>query len=78
MSEEIFADPEAVTAFVQTTFTVATALVTAASAFAALTPTPRDDSFVGKVYRVIEALALNVGCAKQTPPNRGGGRFTPG
>ena len=42
----------------------ATALVAAASAVAALTPTPKDDTWVGKAYRVLDWLALNVGKAK--------------
>jgi hypothetical protein len=41
-----------------------TAIVTGASALAALTPTPKDDSFIGKIYKVIDFLALNVGKAK--------------
>ena len=43
---------------------ILTALVTAASAITALTPTPKDDGWVKKVYTVIEWLALNVGKAK--------------
>ena len=43
---------------------IATAIVTAASAIAALTPTPRDDTWVGKAYRVVDWLALNIGRAK--------------
>ena len=43
---------------------IATAIVTAASAIAALTPTPRDDTWVGKAYRIVDWLALNVGRAK--------------
>lgn len=43
----------------------ATAVVAAASAICALTPTPADDKFVGKVYKILEWLALNVGKAKQ-------------
>lgn len=43
----------------------ATAVVAAASAVCALTPTPKDDSIVAKVYKVIEWLALNVGKAKK-------------
>lgn len=76
MMVEILADPEAVSTLLERTFAVATALVTAASAIAALTPTPRDDRFLGKIYRVIEALALNCGRAKDPAPNRAGGRFT--
>lgn len=41
-----------------------TSIVTGASALAALTPTPKDDSFVGKLYKVIDFLALNIGKAK--------------
>jgi hypothetical protein len=40
------------------------AVVAAASAVAALTPTPKDDSVVAKVYKVVDWLALNVGKAK--------------
>jgi len=41
-----------------------TAIVAAASAIAALTPTPTDDSFVAKAYKIVDWLALNVGKAK--------------
>jgi len=41
-----------------------TAIVAAASAIAALTPTPADDTIVGKAYRVVDWLALNFGRAK--------------
>lgn len=41
-----------------------TSIVTGASALAALTPTPKDDTFLGKVYKLIDFLALNVGKAK--------------
>jgi hypothetical protein len=44
---------------------VATAVVTAASAIAALTPTPKDDTWVAKIYKVVDWLALNVGKAKE-------------
>ena len=44
------------------------AVVSAASAITALTPTPRDDQFVGRLYRILEMLALNVGKAKDQPP----------
>ena len=42
-----------------------TAIVTIASIITAVTPTPNDDGIVGKVYKVIEALGLVVGKAKQ-------------
>jgi hypothetical protein len=44
-------------------------VIATASLFTALTPTPRDDIFIGKVYKIIEALAINVGRAKDAPPN---------
>ncbi len=43
---------------------VITSVVAAASAIAALTPTPADDSAVKKVYKILDWLALNVGKAK--------------
>ena len=52
------------------------AIVAFASAITAMTRTPRDDDWVGALYRIVEVLALNIGRAKQTPPNRTGGRFT--
>mgnify|MGYP003632707452 FL=1 len=43
-----------------------TTLSVIASAICAATPTPKDDAFLAKwVYPMIEALALNVGKAKQ-------------
>ena len=39
------------------------AVVAAASAVAALTPTPKDDSIVAKAYKVLDWVALNVGKA---------------
>ena len=39
-------------------------IVSVASAIAALTPTPKDDGIVKKVYGVVDMLALNVGKAK--------------
>jgi hypothetical protein len=46
---------------------VLTSIVTAASTIAALTPTPADDAFIGKAYKVIDILALNFGKAKDKP-----------
>tara|TARA_R100001460_G_scaffold102301_1_gene146695 strand:- start:646 stop:834 length:189 start_codon:yes stop_codon:yes gene_type:complete len=43
---------------------VLTSIVAAASAVAALTPTPKDDAFVAKAYKVIDWLAVNIGKAK--------------
>ena len=44
---------------------VALAIHAAASVICALTPTPSDDKFVGKVYKIIETIALVIGKAKQ-------------
>ena len=43
---------------------VVTSIVAVASGVTALTPTPKDDKVVSKVYKVVEWLALNVGKAK--------------
>jgi hypothetical protein len=50
-------------------------LIAAASVFTAATKTPRDDEVLGKIYRVVEILALTIGRAKEPAPNRFGGRF---
>ena len=42
-----------------------TALVTACSAITALTPTPKDDKIVSKLYKLLESGALVVGKAKK-------------
>mgnify|MGYP000350487513 CR=1 FL=1 len=47
-------------------FGVVTAVIAAASAIAALTPTPADDTFIGKAYKVIDWLALNIFKAKDS------------
>lgn len=43
---------------------VALAIHFAASAICALTPTKKDDEILGKVYKVLEFLALNIGKSK--------------
>lgn len=45
-------------------FAVVTTIIAAASAIAALTPTPKDDTLIGKAYRIIDWLALNIINAK--------------
>jgi len=50
-------------------FSVVTTAVSLASAVAAITETPADDTVVGKIYRIIDLFALNVGRAKQMPRN---------
>lgn len=49
---------------IDTIVNIATAIVTAASGIAALTPTPKDDSMARAAYRIIDTLALNIGRAK--------------
>jgi len=41
-----------------------TTIVTVASLIAASTPTPKDDEWIGKLYKFIDLLALNIGKAK--------------
>tara|TARA_R100000687_G_C6304776_1_gene97621 strand:+ start:36 stop:200 length:165 start_codon:yes stop_codon:yes gene_type:complete len=41
-----------------------TIIVTVASLIAASTPTPKDDAWIGKLYKFIDLLALNIGKAK--------------
>ena len=43
---------------------ILTSAVALASAVAALTPTPKDDGIVKKLYTLIDTLAMNVGKAK--------------
>lgn len=45
-------------------FGIITAVITLASAIAAVTPTPKEGTILSKVYSVIDLLALNVGKAK--------------
>ena len=42
-----------------------TTIVTVASLIAASTPTPKDDAWIGKLYKFIDLLALNIGKAKK-------------
>ena len=41
-----------------------TIVVTVASLIAASTPTPKDDLWIGKLYKFLDLLALNIGKAK--------------
>ncbi len=41
-----------------------TSVVTGASALSAMTPTQKDDKFLGKAKRVLDIFALNVANAK--------------
>ena len=49
---------------IDTIVNIATAIVTAASGIAALTPTPKDDPIARAAYSIIDTLALNIGKAK--------------
>ena len=42
-----------------------TTIVTVASLIAASTPTPADDVWIGKLYKFVDLLALNIGKAKE-------------
>jgi hypothetical protein len=44
---------------------IATAVISVASVIAAITPTPKDDQWIAKLYRFIDILAINIGKAKQ-------------
>ena len=44
---------------------VAPMVVTVCSIIAAVTPTPKDDAWLAKLYRFIDIMAINVGKAKQ-------------
>ena len=46
-----------------------TIIVTVSSLIAASTPTPKDDVWIGKLYKLVDLLALNIGKAKQQTPN---------
>ena len=46
-------------------FGVAAAAVVLASSIAALTPTPKEGTFLAKEYKIIDLLALNIGKAKE-------------
>jgi len=47
-------------------FGVVTSIIAAASAIAALTPTPKDDTVIGKLYKLIDWCALNIFKAKDS------------
>ena len=45
--------------------TIVTSIVTIASIVAAITPTPKDDTFIKKAYQIVDLLAINIGKAKE-------------
>jgi len=44
---------------------IVTGVVCGASIICALTPSPKDDAMIGKLYKILEMLALNIGKAKK-------------
>ncbi len=52
--------------FIADVFIYVSLFVTVSSAICAVTPTPKDNEFMGKyIYPVIEMVALNIGKAKE-------------
>tara|TARA_R100000908_G_scaffold54308_1_gene29534 strand:+ start:1084 stop:1344 length:261 start_codon:yes stop_codon:yes gene_type:complete len=47
-------------------FGVVAAVISLASAIAAVTPTPKEGTALAKIYMIIDVLALNIGKAKDT------------
>ena len=43
------------------------AIISVSSIIAAITPTPKDDVWIGKLYKLVDMMALNVWKAKQKP-----------
>ena len=43
------------------------AIISVSSIIAAVTPTPKDDVWIGKLYKLIDLCALNIGMAKKKP-----------
>ena len=54
-----------ISANIETVIAIVTAVVTLASLIASITPTPKDNAVIAKVYRVVDLLALNIGHAKE-------------
>ena len=46
-------------------FKIAPWVISGASLICALTPTPKDDEIIGKIYKLIDWCAINVGKAKE-------------
>ena len=46
---------------------IASSVVALASLIAAITPTPKDDTWVGKAYKIVDWLALTASKAKDKP-----------
>ena len=50
--------------FVLNIISVVTGIVCAASIICSITPTPKDDALIGRLYKIVEIAALNIGKAK--------------
>ena len=50
--------------FILNIISVVTGIVCAASIVCSLTPTPKDDALIGRLYKIVEIAALNIGKAK--------------
>jgi hypothetical protein len=51
--------------FILNIISVVTGIVCAASIICSLTPTPKDDALIGRLYKIVEIAALNIGKAKE-------------
>ena len=51
--------------FVFNIISLVTGIVCAASIICSLTPTPKDDALIGRLYKIVEIAALNIGKAKE-------------
>jgi hypothetical protein len=49
--------------------TVVTSIVCIASIVCSLTETPKDDALIGRLYKIVEIAALNIGKAKESSAN---------
>ena len=50
--------------FILNIISVVTGIVCAASIICSLTPTPKDDALIGRLYKIVEIAALNIGKSK--------------
>ena len=51
--------------FILNIISVVTGIVCAASIICSLTPTPKDDALIGRLYKIVEIAALNIGKANE-------------
>lgn len=51
--------------FILNLISVVTGIVCAASIVCSLTSTPKDDALIGRLYKIVEIAALNIGKAKE-------------